>query len=427
MDCAQALVEAIRQSRILVLVFSARSNHSPHVRREVERAVSRDIPILPFRIEDVPPSPSLEYFISNAHWLDALTPPLERHLEHLAEAVKLLLAGVTKPEQVAAEAKGPKSAEGAGTRVRQRQHKPTPLRVAYEAGKRWGARPVAWAAVSGALAAAILLGVLVTLSCGGGEGDADGGVQPPASTIPPSTGSPAGTPAPTLEPRPTLTPGAYEPPAGSANLFGNSGFEQGTDYWFSLRPEQPDETSDIAHSGQASAYLKMRDPTDATGAQVYYLVQEIAPAEFPELVSGYYRVENWKRGTEKQYLQFVVIVFAPTNLTVDKEGAPLSTPFPNYQIRYPLAGISEEPFLILNAFFKFLGREDPRQGEWVYFETNIKEDFLEKWKAVPEGYSKIRVLFEVRYDDKEAGLPSEADVYYDDLYMGPADANPNKP
>ena len=63
----------------------------------------------------------------------------------------------------------------------------------------------------------------------------------------------------------------------------------------------------------------------------------------------------------------------------------------------------------------------------MYFETNIKEDFLEKWKAVPEGYSKIRVLFEARYDDKEAGIASEADVYYDDLYMGPADANPNTP
>jgi hypothetical protein len=156
-------------------------------------------------------------------------------------------------------------------------------------------------------------------------------------------------------------------------------------------------------------------------------VQEVAPSEFPELISGYYRVENWLRGTPKQYLQFVVILFAPTNLTKDKEGAALTAPFSNYQIRYPLAGISEEPFLIANAFFKFLGTEDPRQGEWVYFESNIKQDFQELWGAVPEGYSKIRVLFEVRFDDKEAGSPAEADVYYDDLYMGPADANPNKP
>jgi hypothetical protein len=278
------------------------------------------------------------------------------------------------------------------------------------------------------LLAVLTIGLAVAAACsGGGENEQATGTTAPVSTIPPSTGTPVGTPAPTLEPRPTLTPGAYEPPAGSANVFGNPGFEEGIKYWFSLRTDQMVETSDVAHSGVASAYLKMRDTADATGAKVYYLIQEVAPAQFPELISGYYRVDNWKRGTLKQYLQFVVILFAPTNLTVDKQGSPMSTPFPNYQIRYPLAGISEEPFLIGNAFFIFLGKEDPRQGEWVYFEENIKKDFQEKWGAVPEGYSKMRLLFEVRYDDKEAGAVSEADVYYDDLYMGPASENPNKP
>ena len=32
--------------------------------REVERAVSKGIPIIPLRMEDVPPSKSLEYFLS---------------------------------------------------------------------------------------------------------------------------------------------------------------------------------------------------------------------------------------------------------------------------------------------------------------------------------------------------------------------------
>ena len=91
MDYGQALVEAIKQSRLIVLVFSARSNDSPQVKREVERAVAKGVPILPFRIEDVAPSSSLEYFIAGSHWLDALTPPLERHLERLAETVELLL------------------------------------------------------------------------------------------------------------------------------------------------------------------------------------------------------------------------------------------------------------------------------------------------------------------------------------------------
>jgi hypothetical protein len=238
---------------------------------------------------------------------------------------------------------------------------------------------------------------------------------------------PGASPFPTIEARPTLTPGAYQPPPGTANLLGNGGLEEGTQYWFALH-EQTVQTADVAHSGQASAHLHMQDGPEATEGKVYYLVQEVAPAEFPELISGYYRIDNWQRGTEKQYLQFVVIVFASTNLTTNKQGAPLSTPYPNYQIRYPLVGISEEPFAIGNAFFKFLSRDlEPRQGEWVYFESNIKNDFQQLWKVVPEGYSKIRVLFEVRYDDKAPGNAAEADVYYDDLYMGPANANPNQP
>jgi len=269
------------------------------------------------------------------------------------------------------------------------------------------------------LLAGLAVALVAAVACNGGEeGELTPATAGPASTIPPSTVTPAGTPVPTAEPRPTLTPGAYEPPVGSANVFGNPGFEEDAQYWFALHEQTVATSTTQAHSGRASAYLNMRDPAEATGAKVYYLVQEVAPAEFPELISGYYRVDNWMRGTEKQYLQFVVILFAPTNL---------GDLYPNYQIRFPLAGISEDPFPISNAYFIYLGKGEPRQGEWVYFEANIKQDFLEKWKAVPEGYSKIRVLFEVRYDDKETGAVSEADVYYYDLYMGPASDNPNKP
>jgi hypothetical protein len=103
MDYGQALVEAIKQSRLVVLVFSARSNDSAHVKREVERAVAKGIPILPFRIEDVTPSSSLEFFIAGSHWLDALTPPLERHLERLAETVELVLSRAGTPPVVSQE------------------------------------------------------------------------------------------------------------------------------------------------------------------------------------------------------------------------------------------------------------------------------------------------------------------------------------
>lgn len=91
-DYGTAIVEAIRGARIFLLVFSSRSNESPQVKREVERAANADIPIVPLRIEEVTPSPALEYFISGAHWLDAIEPPLDRHLDYLADAVGRILS-----------------------------------------------------------------------------------------------------------------------------------------------------------------------------------------------------------------------------------------------------------------------------------------------------------------------------------------------
>jgi formylglycine-generating enzyme required for sulfatase activity len=86
-----AIVNAIHASKIIVLVFSGNANTSPQIEREVERAISRSIPIIPFRIEDVQPSDSLEYFISASHWLDAFTQPFEQHLEKLSDVVRRIL------------------------------------------------------------------------------------------------------------------------------------------------------------------------------------------------------------------------------------------------------------------------------------------------------------------------------------------------
>lgn len=90
-DWAAEIVEAIAAARVMVLVFSSSTNDSPQVRREVERAVHRRVAVLPFRIEDVLPSRSLEYFLSSQHWLDAFPPPLEPHYARLAEYLQAFL------------------------------------------------------------------------------------------------------------------------------------------------------------------------------------------------------------------------------------------------------------------------------------------------------------------------------------------------
>jgi hypothetical protein len=91
-EYGESILDGISESQILVLIYSGNSNQSTHVHREIERAVSKEITILPFRIENVPLSKSLEYFISAPHWLDALTTPVELHIDHLVATVAILLA-----------------------------------------------------------------------------------------------------------------------------------------------------------------------------------------------------------------------------------------------------------------------------------------------------------------------------------------------
>jgi len=103
---AAAIMRGINGARVMVLVFSSNANTSSQVEREVGRAINKRIPVVPFRVENVPPSAALEYYISTTNWLDALTPPLEQHLEYLAEAVKQLLASkYVRKRQEQADAK----------------------------------------------------------------------------------------------------------------------------------------------------------------------------------------------------------------------------------------------------------------------------------------------------------------------------------
>jgi hypothetical protein len=89
---AAALVNAINESSVFVLVFSEGSNTSGQVLREVEEAVDEGIPIIPLRIEDVEPTDAMRYYIKSLHWLDAMTPPLKRHLNKLTDSVQAILS-----------------------------------------------------------------------------------------------------------------------------------------------------------------------------------------------------------------------------------------------------------------------------------------------------------------------------------------------
>jgi hypothetical protein len=88
---AEAIVNAIGASRLFVLVFSAHAVSSAHVFREVERAGAKGVPIVTFRIDATLLTPSLEYFCSQSHWINAFGDRLEHALAQLSEAIPLLL------------------------------------------------------------------------------------------------------------------------------------------------------------------------------------------------------------------------------------------------------------------------------------------------------------------------------------------------
>ena len=213
MEWGEAIIDAIEQCRIMVLVFTANANASPQIRREVERAVNRGVAILPLRMEDVLPGKGLEYFIGNVHWLDALTPPFEAHLKNLAGTIRILLARNEQgapppmPQEVRLPASGAVPATGRVLEAAGALEKaPAPHRF-------WSAQSWTWA--GGAVAACLLVAVFVSVHFTSRAGPAGSplpaGPMPPQST--PGTAEPGGeAPAPgsipgTAEPR-EITPAA---------------------------------------------------------------------------------------------------------------------------------------------------------------------------------------------------------------------------
>jgi hypothetical protein len=89
---ADAIVRAISESRVLVLVLSESAVASTHVGKEIERASSKRHPVVTLRIDEAPLTPGLEYFLSESQWIDLTTEGRERAFSKLVDAVRSHLA-----------------------------------------------------------------------------------------------------------------------------------------------------------------------------------------------------------------------------------------------------------------------------------------------------------------------------------------------
>ncbi|MDJ0847693.1 MAG: hypothetical protein QNK04_04830 [Myxococcota bacterium] len=224
--------------------------------------------------------------------------------------------------------------------------------------------------------------------------------------------------------------GRVAPGWPDANLLVNPGFESGGAGW-STREQSPHWGRFLivdrpVHAGERAVHLRLHHtPTlPARRVKVYGVLQELEPENIPEVVGGYYRVDRWEKSAPATdlYLQVVAIVWgeADARAVIPTGGrAPVS----NHQLRYYLAGLEEAPFRLQNARAAFLTKGEPRLGVWQRFEIPLRDDFERLWGRVPRDFERLTILFEARWDNMPASSSVFADVYYDDLYVGPAAAS----
>jgi hypothetical protein len=95
-DWDEAIVQAIDRCSGMVLIFTEGANRSRHVAREVKRAFSKGVPVIPLRVENIRPGETLAYYLDSVHWLDAFTPPLQEHLGRLTHVAKAVVSAQSK-------------------------------------------------------------------------------------------------------------------------------------------------------------------------------------------------------------------------------------------------------------------------------------------------------------------------------------------
>ncbi|QBQ99515.1 toll/interleukin-1 receptor domain-containing protein [Paraburkholderia pallida] len=82
------IVKAIHDCSIVVLVLTEEANRSKAVANEIERAFGNEKVIVPVRLRDIKPSAELEFFVSNAQWVDAMDSPLKSRVNEIIAIVQ---------------------------------------------------------------------------------------------------------------------------------------------------------------------------------------------------------------------------------------------------------------------------------------------------------------------------------------------------
>jgi isopentenyldiphosphate isomerase len=85
---AGSITQALRNAKIMVLLFSKNANDSQQVIREVTLAAANRLILIPVKIDDTSPSDDMEYFLSVSHWMDASNRTLESVTKELITTIR---------------------------------------------------------------------------------------------------------------------------------------------------------------------------------------------------------------------------------------------------------------------------------------------------------------------------------------------------
>jgi adenylate cyclase len=88
---ADEIVRAIDAAKAIVLILSQNAAASPHVLREIERATSKNHPVVSLRIDTASLPAGLEYFLNTSHWLDASGGGTASAMPKLVAALRLAI------------------------------------------------------------------------------------------------------------------------------------------------------------------------------------------------------------------------------------------------------------------------------------------------------------------------------------------------
>jgi formylglycine-generating enzyme required for sulfatase activity len=87
-----AIVDAIENAKVMVLVFSTNANNSEEIKKEIALASQRKLTVVPIRIEDATPSKAFRYELITRNWIDCF-PDWGQGMEALVRRVSSIVDG----------------------------------------------------------------------------------------------------------------------------------------------------------------------------------------------------------------------------------------------------------------------------------------------------------------------------------------------